>query len=94
MIAGGLIWNTLIKVDHRPLPVPRETNISQIQSWMSVRYISQAYNIPEQIILEKLQINIPKVRGLPIASLAKQSGRSVAELIIKIQQVVLDFRHK
>ncbi len=87
-----LATRTFFSVRHRPFPLPRETNSSLIQDWMTITYVSRTYGVPDRVFAEKLSIDESKLRRVSIKELARSESIDTATLLIKIQEIIRDFQ--
>ncbi len=70
-------------------------SVSTIRPWMTIPYISRAYNVPESYLYESLHISDPKsVRRTSLHSLAARYNRPVDVLIRDIQTAIETYRQQ
>ena len=70
-------------------------SVSTIRPWMTITYISRAYNVPESYLYESLYISNPKsVRRTSLHSLAARYNRPVDVLIREIQTAFESYRQQ
>ena len=70
-----------------------EGDVSTIQPWMTVPYISRFYYVPESYLNEQLNITNPEsVRHVPLRVLAVRYNRSIDGLIRDIQTAIKTYR--
>ncbi len=70
-------------------------SVSTIRPWMTIPYISRAYNVPESYLYESLHISDPKsVRRTSLHSLAARYNRPVDVLIREIQTAIETYRQQ
>ncbi len=91
-IALVLGYQLAHRIEHRPFPIPRETNVNLIQSWMTLRYISHTYKVPEEELQKKLSLENIDTSRLSIAKISKQTNQSTDTLITKIKTVIKEFQ--
>jgi hypothetical protein len=82
----------LQRVGHRPPPIPRQTDVSLIQEWMTVPFIARSYKIPEAILYEKLEIDPLNNRKSNLSSIATKTGKSTPQIINQIKNVISEFQ--
>ena len=82
----------LVRVGHRPPFVSRETNVSTLQNWMTLRYISRVYGIPENILADKLGIDEEKSAKLSVSAIAKNIGKDTEVVLGEIRIIITDFQ--
>ena len=70
-----------------------EGDVSTIQPWMTIHYISRFYFVPESYLNEQLNITNPEsVRRVPLRTLAVRYHRSIDSLIRDIQTAIKTYR--
>lgn len=92
LISGILGLRIFDRVGNRPPPQPRETNISLIQDWMTIPYLSRTYGVPAPEIFSKLEIDPGEYKNLSLSQIAQKSGRNPDELIDEIKSIISDFQ--
>ena len=89
-MAYFLFVRTIRSTAHRPLPIPRQSNISLIQNWMTIRYLSRTYGVPEKVFSTKLSTNIQTDHNLTLDHLAKKLGETTPTLMGDIQTIITE----
>jgi hypothetical protein len=70
-----------------------EGDVSTIQPWMTIHYISRVYHVPESYLNEQLNITDPRsISHIPLRSLAVRYNRSIDGLIRDIQTAIKTYR--
>ena len=70
-----------------------EGDVSTIQPWMTIPYISRFYYVPESYLNEQLNITNPESVGhIPLRALAVRYNRSIDSLIRDIQTAIKTYR--
>ena len=70
-----------------------EGDVSTIQPWMTIHYISRVYYVPESYLNEQLNITDPRsISHVPLRSLAVRYNRSIDGLIRDIQTAIKVYR--
>jgi hypothetical protein len=70
-----------------------EGDVSTIQPWMTIHYISRVYHVPESYLNEQLNITDPRsISHVPLRSLAVRYNRSIDGLIRDIQTAIKTYR--
>ena len=70
-----------------------EGDVSTIQPWMTVHYISRFYYVPERYLNEQLHITDSKsISHIPLRSLAVRFNLSIDSLIRDIQTAIKTYR--
>lgn len=92
LISGILGLRIFEKVGHRPPPQPRESNVSLIQDWMTIPYISRTYGVPGSEIFSKLEIDPGEYKNSSLSQIAQNSGRNSNELINEMKKIISDFQ--
>ena len=79
--------------EQHALRLAGDVSVSTIRPWMTIPYISRAYNVPESYLYESLNITDPKsVRRTSLHSLAARYNRPVDRLIRDIQTAIETYR--
>lgn len=92
LVAGYMGTKIFERVSHRPPPIPRQTDVSLIQDWMTIPFIAKSYRIPEPELYKAIGIDQPTDRKASLSSLAIKSGKSQQEIINQIKKAVEDFQ--
>ncbi len=92
ILAGILSFNMLHRVHRRLFPISTESNVSLIQGWMSIRYISRTYGVPEEIFSQNLSIDLTTGRTLTLTAIAKKLHKNPAIFIKEVQTIILEFQ--
>lgn len=90
-VAALLSFRTFQNVRHEPYPVPRQTKNISIQGWMTVRYIASTYDIPENLLKEKLSLTSDDETNLSLDKLAKNRRINKQDLVKQVQTIVTSF---
>lgn len=90
IIAGMLSIKLAHQMKQEPFPIPREVNINQIESWMTIHYIARTYHVPEQLFLQKLSITPTESRTISIEILARRRNIAADTLIKTIKQIITE----
>jgi hypothetical protein len=70
-----------------------EGDVSTIQPWMTIHYISRVYYVPESYLNEQLHITDSRsISHVPLRSLAVRYNRSIDGLIRDIQTAIKTYR--
>lgn len=81
--------------EQHDLRLAGDANVSTIRPWMTIPYISRAYNVPESYLYESLHITDPKsVHRSSLHSLAARYNRPVDVLIRDIQTAIETYRNQ
>ena len=68
-------------------------DVSTIQPWMTIHYVSRVYSVPESYLFEQLNITDSRpVSHVPLRSLASRYNRSVDGLIRELQTAIKVYR--
>lgn len=92
VIAGILGFRTFERIGHRPPPMPRETNVSLIQEWMTIPYISRTYGVPMPELFEKLSLDSEKDSRSSLVAIAKQKNIETDSLINSLKNIISEFQ--
>ena len=70
-----------------------QNDVSTIQPWMTIHYISRAYSVPEWYLTEHLNITDSRsVSHVPLRTLAVRYNRSVEGIIRDLQTAIKAYR--
>ena len=68
-------------------------DVSTIQPWMTIHYISRVYSVPESYLIEHLNITDSRpVSRVPLRTLAVRYNRSLDGLIRDLQTAIKTYR--
>ncbi len=71
---------------------PRETNVSSIQPWMTLSYVSRTYGVPEQEFGINLQIDFRKYHHSSLAQIAKELRKNEAVFLGEVETFITNFQ--
>lgn len=92
IMAGFLGLQTFGKVGHRPPPVPRETNVSLIQDWMTISHISRVYGVPEPEFFKALNLDSEKYHKSSLKQIANKENINSSQLLDSIRKIINNFQ--
>ncbi len=69
---------------------PPEMNA--IAGWMTVRYISRVYHVPEPVLLSALNITETEARGQSLDQLARRRHETVQQVVLIVRSTVEQYR--
>lgn len=72
-------------------PVPRQNDVTLIQPWMSLPYVSKVYAVPMSVFDVALDLN-KKNHFESLENIAKKKGKKTADLISQIQTIITVFQ--
>lgn len=93
-IAIFLAYKINYQIRHNPFPRPREVNVSLIQDWMTVSYISRTYLVPEEVLLNSLNISDQDTRKLTLSKIARLQGKSSQEIVSEVKTIIQTFQQE
>jgi hypothetical protein len=68
-------------------------DVSAVEPWMSIHYVSRFYSVPESYLIEHLNItNTRIVTRVPLRTLAFRYNRSIDALIRDLQTAIKAYR--
>lgn len=79
-------------INRRPFPNPRETNVSLIQSWMTIDYVSKTYGIPMPEIKKNLNYSFNS-SNMSIDKISKDNNISDQKVIDELKKIITDFQN-
>jgi hypothetical protein len=87
LVGGRSAW----RLSHRLTgpPPPRQTNVSSIAGWMTIPYVSRVYRVPESELYDALGIAPQGHRTSTLDDLARETGRSPADVLEIVRGTVL-----
>lgn len=91
VVAGILGFRIFNRIGLGPSPMPRQTDVSLIQDWMTIRHISRTYRVPEKVLFEKLNLS-PQYETASLSKIADSTGVELAILLESIKIIVNDFQ--
>lgn len=80
------------QVKGSPPPIPKQTNISYIQPWMTVPHIAHVYKIPPEVLFQQLHLDKVQYRNKNISEIAKSLKKDPQDLIKQIQQIIINYQ--
>ncbi len=92
ILAGVLSYRYVHRIQHRPRPIPREVNVSLVQGWMTIPYLSRTYGVPESELFLRLNIDPKKDRNFSLERVAERSGKSQQAVIEEVQNAIREFQ--
>ncbi|MCX6022055.1 MAG: hypothetical protein NTZ05_10065 [Chloroflexi bacterium] len=75
-----------------PPPGPRQTEVSQIQGWMTPPYIARRYRVPPDELFGALGVTPAQHRNSSLNEIAAETGRTSDAVVTEAQQWVAAFR--
>lgn len=96
MLIGGVVCILLASffgiriynhVHRLPPPGFEETNVDLIQSWMTIRYVSKIYNVPEEDLTRLLEVNPEKSR-VSLGKLAEEKNLYSQDFLNRVRELV------
>jgi hypothetical protein len=84
--------NLYKRVSHRPPPIPRQTDVTLIQEWMTIPFIARSYRVPEPELFDHLGVDSASNRRTSLMSLAAKQGISTQSLISQIQEYITQYQ--
>lgn len=92
LIASIWSYRYVRRIYRRPPPIPRQSNVSLIQGWMTLRHLSRMYHIPEQELADLSRIEPTADRTLSLTKIAKKRGIPEADLIAELQKQISTYQ--
>jgi len=74
-----------------PRPMIRQTDVTLIQTWMSLPYVSEVYGVPMHEFDQALNLD-KKNHFETIEKLARVQGKTTDTLLTEIQQIITQFQ--
>lgn len=92
LISGILGLRIFDRISNRPPPVPRETNLTLIQDWMTIPYISRTYGVPGPVLFEELNIDPQQYRNSSISQIAEKTNQDSAQLLNSVKNIITNYQ--
>ena len=91
---GGLFFARQTARDFRERPpiFNRQTDVSVIESWMTLKYISRSFGVPEIELEKQLELPALTYQKSNLNKIAKDTNQDTEVLIQKIQKIVVEFQ--
>lgn len=92
LIVTGLLLTAYV---HQPRPgasMSRPPEVNAIAGWMTLAYISRAYNVPEPLLLDALNMSDEDARGQSLDQIARRRHQTTQETILKVRSTVEQYR--
>lgn len=80
------------KAGHLPPPGFRQTDVSQIQPWMTLPYISRTYGVPIEELTYRLKVPEGTSRRKNIDELSAIVGVDSTNFLTNVKTVILEFQ--
>jgi len=72
--------------------IRHRTDVSLIQSWMTLNYISRSYAIPESLLLKTANVTMLQARHQSLGNIAKTHKESLSGIIEIIRNAILQYK--
>ena len=79
----------------RALPrggVARTANVEAIADWMTLRYVSRAYGVPEDVLLSSLGLSSTEAQHRSLAQIARLKRQSSDQIVATVRATVVQYR--
>lgn len=75
--------------------LPQQTALapSEVQGWMTFRYLNLVFRLPPEVLHQALAINNSRYPNLSVSSLAKQQNKAVTQELLEIQSAINSYAH-
>ena len=77
---------------HHYYVIRHRTDVNLIQSWMTLRYISGSYGVPESLLLKTARITTQQARHESLNNIAKTHKESSMQIIQAIRAVIIQYK--
>ena len=91
VLAAFLSYQLTHTIAQTQFSTPREANSNPIESWMTIRYISHTYHVPEQIFVQKLSLTENQAQRMPLEKIARQKNITTETLITEVKRILMEF---
>lgn len=85
--------NSYTRFRHKPPSRYVETNVSLIQSWMTIKYISRVYKIPMPEFIDKLSLD-KNDENLSVLQYANKKNLDVEVVLSNIKLIIIEFQDR
>jgi hypothetical protein len=93
VLLGGLYGLRLTRqFQDRPPLHNRQSDVSGIQEWMTLRYVARAYGTPEPELEKALGIPAHTYERSSLSQIAKATGTSTEHIITKVRETITSFQ--
>ena len=96
VIGLALMVRSGIRLYHRfngpPPPPPRQTEVSQIQGWMTPPYIARRYRVPPDAFFAALGVAPTQHRNSSLNDIAAETGRTSDAVVREARQWVAAYQ--
>jgi hypothetical protein len=72
--------------------IRHRSDVSMIQSWMTLHYISRSYSVPEQLLLDSINTTSQQAHLQSLNNIAKEHHETAGQVIAIIRSVILKYR--
>ena len=72
--------------------IRHRTDVSLIQGWMTLNYISRSYTIPESLLLKTANVTMEQARHQSLSNIAKTNKESLSGIIEIIRNTILQYK--
>lgn len=92
LLAFYFIYQNITHIRHQPPPFGHRSDVSLIQDWMTIPYISGVYGVPEQVIFDSLGLDRNQFKKARINQIAQKQGKSSGEILQTIRLTITNFQ--
>ncbi len=78
---------------HNQIQVPeRQTNVSDIREWMTIKYLSKVYSVPQPYLESALGIEPGQYSKASLQQIAKGKNLNQSDVIHTLQKAISEFQ--
>ncbi len=88
IVIGYRVFN---RVEDKPRPHPRQTDVSTMQTWMTLPYVSKVYGVPLPEFDRAFGLDA-STHNKSIATIAKRLNKDPQVFLTEIQTVITTFK--
>ncbi len=92
LIVTGFLVAGYVQQPRPSASIGRPPDTMAIAGWMTLRYISRAYNVPEPVLLEALNISAEEARGQSLDQIALRRHETVQQILVIVRSTVEEYR--
>lgn len=75
------------------LRMPEAVSVTDIQAWMTFRYINFVFKLPETYLATSFRVTDPRYPDIQLARYARMNKINDMQFLLEVQQAVAAFKH-
>jgi hypothetical protein len=81
---------------HSPPPAPSHrtsaSDLNRVATWMTLRYVSRMYDVPEPVLLRAVQVGPLQARRRTLAGIASLRGVETRTVLTEVRAAIRQYR--